>query len=465
MTQLFVDRAVLSAAVGAGAAILILLFGSDLLSWIWAVVAFVVCLGVAFYLGSKKLPSTYVVAQWIDARLKLADTLSTAAFFADPDQFKNSETAFEADPSIRDAQQKRAEEVVSTVDLKQALPMERPKAMYPAMGLIAAVIVLLVLRFAVLGTLDPKTSLVKSAVDSIMGRTPQELAANRTPGDPASPSAGNNPDSPEKADFADAEKKEEEDKAGSKDGKEEQSQSEKEGKSQDQNGQGDGNATPQMDKQNGGDQNQGNNSQNADAKQDPSLLDKLKDALSDMMNNSKPQQNNNGQNQKGKKGDSQSQASKQNSPNAQNQNGDQSDDSEGQNQQAQTADGQSEGDSSENSKSQDPQRGIGSGEGDKAAKQAAALKAMGKISELLGKRAENITGAVMVEVGSTKQQLKTAITSKQATHVEAGSEIHRDEIPLAYEQFVQQYFDQIRKGSPGAAPAAKAPTAAAPTKK
>jgi len=31
---------------------------------------------------------------------------------------------------------------------------------------------------------------------------------------------------------------------------------------------------------------------------------------------------------------------------------------------------------------------------------------------------------------------------------EAGGEIHRDEVPPIYEQFVQQYFEQIRKASP-----------------
>jgi hypothetical protein len=38
--------------------------------------------------------------------------------------------------------------------------------------------------------------------------------------------------------------------------------------------------------------------------------------------------------------------------------------------------------------------------------------------------------------------------------VEAGSEIHRDEVPLMYQQFVEQYFEEIRK-SPDAPKAAK----------
>src|SRR5207244_11759864 len=80
-----------------------------------------------------------------------------------------------------------------------------------------------------------------------------------------------------------------------------------------------------------------------------------------------------------------------------------------------------------------------------SAREAAELAAMGKISELLGKRAQNVSGEVMVEVGSSKQQLKTPFAQRQTTHAEAGSEINRDEVPLIYQQFVQKSFEEIRK--------------------
>jgi CO dehydrogenase/acetyl-CoA synthase delta subunit len=78
---------------------------------------------------------------------------------------------------------------------------------------------------------------------------------------------------------------------------------------------------------------------------------------------------------------------------------------------------------------------------------------MGKISEIIGKRAANMSGEVMVEVSSGKQQLKTQYTQRTAAHTEAGSEINRDEIPLAYQQYVQQYFEEIRKLPAGKAKA------------
>ena len=60
----------------------------------------------------------------------------------------------------------------------------------------------------------------------------------------------------------------------------------------------------------------------------------------------------------------------------------------------------------------------------------------------------------MIEVGSTRQQLKTPLAQRDASHAEAGSEIHRDEVPLEYEQFVQRYFDQIRRTPSSTAPKA-----------
>jgi hypothetical protein len=111
----------------------------------------------------------------------------------------------------------------------------------------------------------------------------------------------------------------------------------------------------------------------------------------------------------------------------------------------QAAQGKSEGRSNNQPNSPEGKSGIGKQDGDKTAREAAELAAMGKISEIIGKRSANVTGEVMVEVSSGKQQLKTQYSERAATHREAGGEINRDEIPLAYQQYVQQYFAEIRK--------------------
>jgi hypothetical protein len=76
---------------------------------------------------------------------------------------------------------------------------------------------------------------------------------------------------------------------------------------------------------------------------------------------------------------------------------------------------------------------------------------------------------VTVEVQSSQQQLRTQYTKSSATHADAGGDLNRDEVPVVFQQFVQQYFDQVRKqpaavtsqrGEP--TPRGKTPPAATP---
>ena len=87
-------------------------------------------------------------------------------------------------------------------------------------------------------------------------------------------------------------------------------------------------------------------------------------------------------------------------------------------------------------------------------KQAEDLAAMGKISEIIGKRSSTITGEATVEVQATSQQLKTAYAPGMAQHAQSGGEVNRDEVPVAMQPFVQEYFKQARKPEPAAAPSA-----------
>src|SRR6202043_2360515 len=111
----------------------------------------------------------------------------------------------------------------------------------------------------------------------------------------------------------------------------------------------------------------------------------------------------------------------------------------------QGAPGKSDSRSADRPNSPDGKSGVGKQDGDKTAREAEQLAAMGKISEIIGKRSASVTGEVMVEGASGKQQLKTQYSGKHGAHAEAGGEINRDEVPLAYQQYVQQYFEEIRK--------------------
>jgi hypothetical protein len=224
----------------------------------------------------------------------------------------------------------------------------------------------------------------------------------------------------------------------------------KSGKQSDKGDQGSKDGKDAQSKEGGNQDKQGNPSEGG-------VLDKIKDALANMLNkmkpNSAPSPPQNAKNQaskdKGEKSDKGEKADKQ--PDSQNgeaasnpdsnQSGDQkSDDAKSSSQPGKPS-------------QQEAASGAGSKDGDKAMKDAKALEAMGQISEILGKRSAAVTGEMMVEVGQTKQTLKTALVDRQATHTESGGEIHRDEVPLMFQPFVERYFEEIRK-TPSAAKSA-----------
>ena len=74
------------------------------------------------------------------------DTLSTAAHF--------SKLPEPPTPRIRESQRLQAERTAQSVDLKQALPLARPRALYPAVGLALALAGVLLMRYAVLGSFE-----------------------------------------------------------------------------------------------------------------------------------------------------------------------------------------------------------------------------------------------------------------------------------------------------------------------
>ena len=113
--------------------------------------------------------------------------------------------------------------------------------------------------------------------------------------------------------------------------------------------------------------------------------------------------------------------------------------------------GKGTGKSDSQQASKQPGSGVGSQDGDKSIKQAEQLAAMGKISEIIGKRSANISGETTVEVQSTSQQLHTPYAQRGAQHTQGGAEIDRDEIPVA----LRATWSSISSRCASSAPAAK----------
>jgi hypothetical protein len=461
-THLATNEIVLAGAIMMAGLILLLLTGTQVLDWYWLALLAAISAVVGLYRLRKSAPSLYALAQRLDRRLKLSDALSTAVYF-----FEHPRRDFEA---VCELQRRQAEAAAREIDPREAVPGARPRYLVPAAVLTAAALALFGVRYLVTGSMDLRPSLIKIAYDSFFSSKSYE-AKNLPPRARFDPKLGNSPqDDP----FADANAPED---LNSQDGSNGNSQSADDSKSgndpsnplddngdqskQDQSSgdpSGQGKNSPDTDKSQqspgdskNSDQNGGQDSKNS-SPSDSSLMNKLRDALANMMNKMKStmegDKSKNQNSEKGAPGDKQDSAEKgeQSKENQQSQdiNGDTQAQNAGQQSSADTQNGQS----AKQSPSQDSKNGIGSQNGDKAVKEAEQLQAMGKITEILGKRSANVTGEVMMEVGSGKQTLKTPWIAQQANHAEAGSEIHRDEVPLMYQQFVEQYFEQIRASEP-----------------
>ena len=459
-----------------GCMILLLVLGTYILSPYWLALVFCASLAISWYSSRKQLLSHYQVAQALDRGLKLNDSLSTAVYFE-----KNGSGPIVA------SQRALAEDQARSADLRAGLPFVPPRTMYASALLGVLAIGIFAVRFGVTHSLDLRPALLHMPFSGSLGS--DTIAANKKkPGSktgrerskedalsydpweskvidqtgapdsalntietpdvnsPATESPGNvkatgtpSPDPNQEAgDSAEAGEKT---AAGSDQAGNDTQAPDKDG------GSHAGKQSPSQDNQNAS--NTGENS---------SLSEKMRDALANLMSklkmNQKPGEGKQGQQQgqngaqsakqqqgkddKGSQMPGKPQADGMSNPDAQ---GDQEGQSSDKAQSAQnkTAKG------SDKPQSQDGKSGIGKQDGDKSAREAEQLAAMGKISEIIGKRSAGMTGEVMVEVASGKQQLKTQYSQKHAAHGESGGEINRDEVPLAYQQYVQQYFEEIRK--------------------
>jgi len=466
-----------------GMTILLLLLGTQILDWYWLPAVFLIGLGYGAWKVSQAAPTLYQVAQRVDRSLVLHDALSTALHF--------STSAEPANQGVKQLQVQQAEEAARTVDLKAALPFTLPKTAYISGGLALIALTMFAVRYGVTQNLDFKPSLVAMAFDNFFtgsdtvaknqGKGPldpkkmqdefeklgmQVNAADQKMSDldPGHENSNEVVDTPDvNADpGADAKSQSKldpqqvkaqgdeasQDQEGSDQGKGQQSQPES----------GDGKNDQAKDAPEKAGEQKGDNS---------SLMDKLKDAMSNMLNKMKMQQKGNQQQQQqsASKDGSQSEKGQKSEQQAKNDQKGQQANGESKDQQQEGKDGQ-QGQKSENAQgksaeqkgnqqqSADAKSGQGKQDGSKDLKDAELQQAVGKISEIFGKRQQNLTGEIMIEVSSGKQQLKTAYSSKTATHKESGGEINRDEVPLIYQQYVEKYFDQVRKADAAAEKAA-----------
>jgi hypothetical protein len=463
-----------SASAALAAFILLLLLGSEILKWQVVAAVPLAAFAMGLWLVRKRLPSRYVTAQIVDQRLGLSDTISTALFFGEV----NPEAP--VSPDIRDAQNRQAEEAAEGADPRRAIPYQMPRGAYLAVILFLVASSLFALRYGISRQLDLRRPLANFLPETLSGKPPVRqassarhnqkrppelpdedgLAVDDEQKGPGSEDPGQQAQTPSDAGSQAGAKSEGKSATGKK---QEQGDDQMATDDQDPN---DGNAGKNGDEGQAGQQsdnrkNQGNQqgkSQDQNGNSDNSLMSKMKDAFQNLISRVKPQQNQQGgqqsaQEQQSNAGKSQQGSKQQNAKEGTPQQGQQGDAQEGEDSQeaknaenAQQGKGQGKSDSRQSSKQ--PGSGIGSQDGDKQIHNAEQLAAMGKISEILGKRSANLTGEATVEVQSTSQQLRTPYANKGSQHAQGGTEIPRDEVPVALQPMVQQYFEEIRKQPP-----------------
>jgi hypothetical protein len=470
-------------SVGIAGAILLLILGTEILEWYWplalALVTALLCAGRVWL----RIPSLYRLAQWLDRRLGFQDALSTAFYLLRLAQARRVSL------EVRRQELAEAERLSLGVDLRRAMPIAAPRALYTSAVLALVASGLFALRYGVTKTLDLRPPIVRIGFhfhSGIHQRASLKAPARQLPGllkemgipidggsenksgvaDGARDSRAQSVKIPDAAKDAAAKGKSANQANGGTKGAERDGQpddgqdagsavAENIGNDGERNAQNQGAQTgespggPSAAKQNAG-----------SSGEESSLINKMRDAMANLLSRLKLQ-NKGGQSkpsssslqssaqnghqrpsaaQKGGPGQGRNQSA--GSPNGEPQGDQEASDGS---QEAQAAQGQHGSQDGDQRPSKEGRSGVGRDDGAKDIKAAEQLAAMGQITEILGKRSQNVTGEVMVEVSSGKQQLQTPYTRRDAAHMDAGAEIHRDEIPLAYQSYVQQYFEEVRK--------------------
>ncbi len=468
---LAVEQFALLFSVLFAAVILLLLLGTQILSPYWILPLVCAALILSLIRVQARLLSRYRIAQLVDTRLHLQDTLSTACFLIQSPHARALPFAGQ--------QIVRAEELAQSVHPAVAFPLVGRRGWALAGALAAVAFGLFAVRYLVTDSLSLRTSLIPLRIAPVLDRS--ETAGGKSPQQTrtgpdsnkggqqrrsADPQTGRDASAtPELAEIKTGEKgdanaqKSTTQRAASgadkaKDGRD-ASQNSAPATQPSADGQTQGteraSSTPEA--------NSKPDAQSATGPQNSAgLVDKMKDALSSLMEKMRPNQASGKPGQTGdrKSDEAKSQdqlASSKGSGQAQSQNGQSQKSGEEQN-----SDGQAQGQTTEktqagqghsadsaNEKGADAHSGVGRQDGDKSLREAEQLRAMGKLAEIIGKRSANLTGEMTVETPSGKQQLKTAYSQRVGHHQDSGGEINHDEIPLADQQYVRDYMEQVHK--------------------
>jgi hypothetical protein len=448
------------------ALILLLLLGTQVLEWQWVLVIPIAAVGYGAYRTWSRRPAPYQVAQLLDRKLEFADTLSTALYF-DDEARRGSVPG-----TIRECQFAQAQRLCPEVDVRTAIPFRMPRTAYASVALLMVASSLFALRYGLSHSLDLKPPLAHIIHNSLGGSDPVQRASSPKKDGPRVPDLDqmgmsiSDRDS-DKLDAAPQNALENSavpdvDNSNAKQAKAEGKSEEgdqistgepgEEGEEGGANGENAGEGQKGTPSSKDGQKNASN--QQGSPNEKNNLLDKFKDAMQNLLSKMKIQPPPGGQQQSsqsaqskqgkaqqgGKQSNGQGQKQRETGREDGAQEGDEAD-APGE----QSAESKGAGQNGEQQANKQPGSGVGKQDGDKDVKLAEQMAAMGKLSEIIGKRSANVSGEATVEVKNTSQALSTRYESRRSTHGESGAEINRDEVPVALQGYVEKYFERVRQ--------------------
>ncbi len=424
-----------------------------------------------FYLWRAARPGDYQVARVLDERFATDDQISTAYYFA---HSGGGEIAAIAN------QRTLAIQALGDRSVGDALPWEAPKTAWWAGGMFVLAAALLIARLAFQPTLSLEpplmTVLFPSLGDSQQARLLEEKRA-----EPEEGRAGDDAATAERQELAEARPPSErptpaisppgdDDSSGADDFK----MPEVEGLSADKEGGDDlsfdadskgGEQTPD-----GSPEEKGSKIAGEEPAEKPeassnwseesnNLLDRLKDAFNKMVENMKTDSAENSQNaskKPGEKAESSDPSEAGESAQAEAQPAsEQPTDAQAQMEGAEKGEGEPQ-QSAQGGGANDTDQGAnegqstaasGTADGDKQlAEQAARQEAeMDALEEFYMQRSDEVAGEIMVETTVGEQQnARTPLRAVDNRHADRGGLVSRDEVPAAYRQYVETYFQKIR---------------------
>ena len=446
---------------------LLLFLGTDILDWRWLIVVPAAPLAAGAWIACRRLPASYPTAQLVDRRLKLCDSLSTALFFAAPDQTGRCDNA------TRQAQQADAMRIAAGVDLRQAIPIRVPRATYLAVlpALVAAGLFDLRYRFdARLDLRPPLAAIVQQLLQDVtselakledqlqrlLASDPQkdEEARKQKSDDGGEEAASNPPDAGDsKTSATGSANRQQREVADNTLAEEPQSSQQEQQSSGDTQAASEATSSSPRERDGRQQKNVAADSQAGSQNGESSMLNKFKDSMSNLLSMMKPQPGASGKQQSGKSRDGRPEDSRKQGDQASN-----SSNAEAGADSPQPGGAKSSATSDSANPGADKQAGTGAGndEGIKEIIRAEQLEAMGKLDAIFGKRARNIEGEFTTEATQGPQQLKTAYQRRNAAHTDVHAKAQRDEVPVAFQDYVQRYFELVKsaagpaKGSPRA---------------